>query len=354
VSVTSNLSEYFAYAKATFDQAFSKTEPVTRDYQIGAYRVRLDFAGEPLADLFLDALEHNRLAVDASMPTECDLEVFLWDSVSTGVSLLPPDWEAITYTERGNRRMFSNGEYVLIYDRRTSAFNLIDLIRGQAIYWVRDASWLPFYEIAAPLRYLFQGWLQIKGDFVMHSAAVGFPEGGALIVGPTGSGKSSTSLACINSMLGFAGDDYILVRAGPQPVAYSLYNSAKINADDLGRFPHLVDLVSNHDRLDIEKALVFLHKEYGEQLITQFPLRVLILPQVGDGPDTTLERISAIEAFKHLAPDSVFTMLGNARLIVSGVRELTSTLPCYRCTLGQDVNAMLEVIADVITEHTNS
>lgn len=349
MTAESDRSRYFQSAKQAYIQAATISgASQTKSYLIGGHSVQLCFANESLSTLFSKAMEHICHPGADHSP---DLKVYLWDTASTDVSLTPPDWNTMPFVERGNRRMYSDDDHVLIYDRRTSAFNMIDLQRSEAIYWVRDSSWLPYYEIAAPLRYLFQGWLQSKGSFLVHSGAVGFPHGGALIMGPTGSGKSTTSLSCLRSTLRFAGDDYILVCPAPQPTAFSLYNSAKVNVADLEYFHAESRYIANQDRLDIEKALIFLHEGYKEKLIASFPIRVLLLPRVGKGAATSYQRLDPTEAFKRIAPDSVFTMLGNARLILQGIRDLSQSLPSYEVNLGEDRQALVQCIAELIEHH---
>ena len=79
-----------------------------------------------------------------------------------------------------------------------------------------------------------------------------------LLAGRSGSGKSTTAMLAFDSDLLYAGDDFALVREGPEPRVFGLYSSAKLNRDGLERMPALWPHVSNPSRLEIEKALVYL------------------------------------------------------------------------------------------------
>ena len=75
----------------------------------------------------------------------------------------------------------------------------------RALYWVRRASDLPFWEIASPFRILFHWWAQSWGGQVAHAAAVGVNGRGVLLAGKSGSGKSTAALACLRQGMDFRG-----------------------------------------------------------------------------------------------------------------------------------------------------
>ena len=152
----------------------------------------------------------------------------------------------------------------------------------------------------------------------------------------------------VYSNLSFAGDDYIVVKSGSVPKAFSLYNSAKINVSDLDRYSLLQNDVSNPDRLNVEKALIFLNNNFEDHIINSFSLRAIVLPQVRDQINTTFEILTPTKAFKRIAPDTLFTMLGHSHLIFRGLRELTQHLPCYSLYLGTDSRQICEQITEIL------
>ena len=67
---------------------------------------------------------------------------------------------------------------------------------GSPIVMLEDASRLPPWERACPLRALLTWWAAPERLLMAHGAAVGSGEGALLLAGPGGSGKSTTALAC--------------------------------------------------------------------------------------------------------------------------------------------------------------
>src|SRR5436189_5670577 len=109
----------------------------------------------------------------------------------------------------------------------------------QAWYWLVDSDAVHYWDRSTPLRQLIHWWAETKGLQVVHAGAVGASDGGVLVTGPGGSGKSTTTLACIEDGLAFAGDDTVLVADDP-PWVHSLYGSGKLEVDHVGRFPGLM------------------------------------------------------------------------------------------------------------------
>src|SRR5919199_1815349 len=155
----------------------------------------------------------------------------------------------------------------------SDALRVLDSEAGLAWYWIADAGSLPSWERACPIRQILFWFLAPRGYLQVHGAAVGTPEGGALIVGPAGSGKSTTALACLGSDLLYAGDDYVAVALEPSPRVASPYNSGKIEKAHLrDRLPRLLP---HADRLDDEKAVVYAERHFPQQTTAGFPLPAL-------------------------------------------------------------------------------
>lgn len=339
------LERFFDEAQASFEKAVNRSaERVERHVQVAGRPMRLQFAAATLADAMMPALRH--LEVPAATPS---LTAFIWDLRSTEVVLDPPPWAALPYFERGNMRGFRDDRFVLVYDRRTRVFGAVDNLQGRAVQWMDDAACVPFSERAAPLRHVLQGWLQREGLFIAHASAVGRASGGVAVSGRTGSGKSTTAALCLGSDLGYLGDDNILISAGSEPCAYSLYGVAKLSRATLAWFPDLSAAVANPERLDVEKALIFLGDAYRPRMLREFPLRAILLPRVVDGRETRLRQVSGSTAFRTLAPDTLLTVLGNPALTARGLRRLVDALPCYELTLGHDLARIPGVIADLLS-----
>ena len=185
------------------------------------------------------ALEHLR----AEPGAQAKLEICLWDSVSTGTPFPAHPWTGEGAAsiardfEPGEGRIYYHDDRLRMYFFQEETALFLDTNSRRAIFWVPDAAGLSIHETAAPLRSLLQWWFGDENTQFVHGAGIGTAQGGVLLVGRGGSGKSTSTLACLGSGLQVAGDDYCLVTIQEQPVVHSLYCTAKIQPEYLSRLP---------------------------------------------------------------------------------------------------------------------
>jgi hypothetical protein len=120
----------------------------------------------------------------------------------------------LQFNSHGELPAFANHRITTAFRVAPHKLRVLDRARGLGFYWTEDVAAIPDYEHCAPLRKLLAWWMSSRGHQVVHAAAVGRDDGGVLIAGRGGSGKSTTALACLDSDLRFAGDDCCLLLAG--------------------------------------------------------------------------------------------------------------------------------------------
>lgn len=323
-------------------QAFQQAEQVAggqvdRYYTIGDHTIRLRFAGPALVPFVTPALAH--LAAGPDQPPA--LTVRIWDSASTHTQMPPPPWNEVDYDRGGEIWRFSNERFSALFQPDVSIMNMLDSEKNQAIYWICDCRDLRFYEKASPLRTLLYWWMGGHDRQMVHAAATGNSKGGVLIAGKGGSGKSSTSLVCLHSGLLYVGDNYVLLSQDPTPFAHSLYNSCTLHAPHMHqRFPWLVAKTSNREKLDAEKALLFLHEHYPESVATRVPIKAILLPEITHQSKTRLRRISPAQSLVSLAPSSMFILPAAGEEDFRYMASFVRRVPSYVLELGTDLTAI--------------
>ena len=125
-----------------------------------------------------------------------------------------------------------------------------------------------------------------------------------LLPGRGGSGKSSTSLACLLAGLDFLGDDYLAVALDPEPRIYCLYSTAKLERVNLTRYPELRRCRTAYEP-GFEKVVLFLEEGFGEQLRSSLPLDLVLKPRISGSSDTTLGPAEAIEIERALNAETL-------------------------------------------------
>jgi hypothetical protein len=226
--------------------------------------------------------------------------------------------------------------------------SVVDAKRRAALHYVPDASNVVWYQKATPLKDIVHAWTRRHDLHLIHAAAVGNHQGGVLIAGVAGAGKSTTSLACLRGGLAFAGDDYVLVDV-ERPFVHSLYSSAKLEWDNLDRHPGLFR--PGNSRAD-PKALAFLARDAPERVVRGLPVRAFLLPTITGRHETRVVPTSGARALLGLAPSTMLQMPGHGQGSLGAMARLVDGLPAFRLELGTDLSAIPDVVDTVITDVT--
>jgi hypothetical protein len=301
-------------------------EAVERSFAIGGEPLRVVTAGPALSPVLFPALAHLESAAWAPS----GLRVLAFDSASTGVAP-PPD----PLSRAGHGRRVTR-----VLQRGARLFTMLHRERRTAVVWTEDAAAVPANEVAAPLRMLLHLWLADHGWQVTHGAAVGSAAGGVLIGGASGSGKSTTALAAVEAGLDFAGDDYVLVRAGSGAEVCSLFASAKLLEDQLARFPDLADTVINRGRETGEKPVLLLGERFRGRLVPRMSLRAVVIPRVTGTGSPRLRAVAPGQALASLAPSTIFQLPFDHAGTLRRLGRLVGTVPSYELEAGPDLEAV--------------
>ncbi len=308
---------------------------VERWFRIGGYPLVLRFAGSHFGGALTDAFEH---LADPPQPVPA-LTVLLWDSATSGVDLPHGVGSLEDHLERGLPATRPRGTVLAAYQRPDAALSMLEPERDLAIYWVPDARRVPWNDRGGPLRGILNWWMGAHGRQFVHGAAIGTRTGGVLIVGKSGSGKSTTALTCVEAGMAYAGDDYALVELEP-PYVHSLHSSAKLHAHNFERVPHLASLASNAGRVGFEKAIFHLNQLYPAQMVRGFPLRAVLVPSVAERQEPSLSPLSPAAALAGLAPSTLLQLPGAQPEALRTMATLVKRVPCFRLDLGANLSAL--------------
>jgi len=348
---------YFEAVYTGFERAARRIGGVIeRYYTIGGLTMCLRFAGDSLISQLTPALAHLS-AEPTSTPA---LTICIWDSAATEtklpllvgslVDLLRHKWWDLLDIRREIKQY--HGQRI-----RTSFFlgpdilSVLDTQRHVGVYWIEDATRIPYWERGSPFLAILSWWMELRQRHYVHAGAIGTSTGGVLLVGKGGSGKSTTALACLQSDLLYASDDYCLITNEPMPYVYSLYNTAKLKGQqDFHRFPHLRGKISNADRLAEEKAVIFLHQHYPQKVTAGFPIQAVVVPHITRRAETCLQPTSPVHALKALAPSSIFQVPGSGQEKFQTLAQLVKRVPCFRLELGSDVAAIPAIISQFLAQ----
>ena len=289
------------------------------------------------------------------------LTIHAWDDASTGTKLpklvsrylhfvqmhcfdhLGPRNEMLDFHGKGLRAVMHLDPVII---------SLFDPVRSLALYWTPDVDRIPVWDWGTPLRVILSEWAKLHRLLLVHCGAVGTAEGGVIFAGKSGSGKSTSALACLGSgVLKYAGDDYSLLSASPQPYVQSLYCSAKLKgAADFQHFAHLLPMVANPDQVGEQKALIFLNNGFREKIIAGFPLSAILVPEISGKPESAVVSSSPISALKALAPSTLLQLPGVGQETMASLSALVRQVPAFRLLAGTQMRGISRCIENLLQE----
>ena len=337
--------QFFAAASQAFLRAGARAGVREHDLTIAGELVRLRFAGAALEPMLVPALEH--LSVPNDPVTVPALTVSFFDSESTGEPMPAPAWGPLDWGAKGQITGFNDDRFRTLYQPGVDILNMYDASRRAALYWVPARDVVPWWESSFPLRTILHWWAAPTPLQPLHAGAVGRCGRGALVAGDSGAGKSTTTLACLEAGMDYVGDDYVLVDVEVSRV-HSLYGTAKLEPHNLERFPALAPLVANGERLDVEKAMVFLHDHRPERLVAGLQLEAIVMPRVTGLRGSRLEPASPAAALRVIAPTTSYHLPGYGREVFTKVTALVRELPCYHLHAGTDLERVAATVASLV------
>jgi hypothetical protein len=333
------------------DMAAARVPTVAQRYRIAGACVAIHTTRDSDAQRLLAACAPLRTEADDAAPVELDL--YVWNGATDGVALPESDVLRRTNAPEDGLGGFSDAASNAFYQPDAGVLSILDIAGHRAHWWLDDIATAPYYERAAPFRHILQWWIASRGGALLHSAAIGCADAadrrGVLISGPSGSGKSSTALACLGEGFGFASDDYVLVGAEPSPTVHLAYSTAKVLRASLDRHRAYAGQFRNLANTD-EKPMMFVHEFAPHSVRTSFSPIALVTPRVAHAPRTHFVPISPATMLRALAPSSVllFPLAGGRAF--KRMARLCASLPCYRAELADDPRDVARAFGELLGE----
>jgi hypothetical protein len=340
---------FAADALAAFAEAARASGLIEEWFDIAGQCVRVRLAGPALEEYALPALAHHRLPTPGG---EADLSISVFDTRSTGVQMPRPVWPKTAYAPTCEIAGIDGDRFLAAFNVGTGTFDLLDTAKAQAIHWIADADEHPAFEASAPFRIILHWWMRGRGVQFLHGGAVGTQRGAVLLAGKGGTGKSTTALACLAGGMKYVSDDYVLVGRSPTPVVHNLYQTGKLNVEEVReRFPELEEAILGYtDPAGLDKVILLLADRYPQQVVNSLPLVAVVIPRVTGAAIPALHAASEDEALQAIVPSSVRQLVAVRRQDLDFTAELARRLPAYTLEFGPNMDRVPGVIRGLLAE----
>jgi hypothetical protein len=312
------------------------------NYLFAGHPVRVRIAGKRLAADVDRALHYVRAPDD--IPPALTIEV--WDDAEVGPLGLFSWPEDADY--HGLVSVTDDARFVL--NQRPSSVLLLDREKNRIVGSIRGRDALFQDERARPFHLLVSIWLADRDIPFIHAALVGQDDKGLLFAGKSGSGKTTSSIACYVGGLTYLSDDCVALEktAEGKFVGHSIY--ATCMHDDIKRFPTLASIAHGPNHSFEKKDSVYLLEHDADRFASRIDLAGIVIPKLCDRIDTTHRRAKTMEAMLALAPSSLWMLPNAANASLEKLDGLLTTVPAFWLELGRDVDQVAPAVKRLFSD----
>lgn len=347
------LPAFFEDAAREHAETVTSIDGREHDLRFADRLVRLRFAGDELADALIPPLR-PRLAARGTAGADLNpsaspcATIALWQEHDVPGHVLPIPWREGDLAARGLLRGPEGSDVVAVHELGYHAITLIDRRSRLLLHRVPHVAALPWWERAAPLRPALFWALSGPDRHLVHAGAVGDERGGVLLAGAGGSGKTTVALAALAGGMSYVADDYLLLHSAPEPVAWNLFSTAKLDAGHLARIPRFASAASiSPDPVADEKWVLDIADLLPDALVPSLPIRAIVVPRIHGGR-SALRPTTAGVALLALAPSTAFQMPYDDGAVVASLAAVARSVPAFLLEVGDDVGELPVAIDRVL------
>jgi hypothetical protein len=327
-------------------KAYPRQRLVKQEFRLENLDLLVWFSSDRLADLCRRSLFERKSAGDASARAE----IFAIDAEADGWEQ-PAKWsESASFTSRSFETVLASQNLRGFYHHEAPSWQFFDVDQATGVLTIPGPLSIPPWESGSPLR-VFLHWMYAAANMrLVHAATLGHDGFGALIAGPSGSGKSATALAGLLNGLESAGDDYVLVAQGPPVMAFPVFRVFKQDRQGLLRAgiparQFISTALNWHAKVEFDPVQLA-----SKGITDRIEIRAIFIAEIARALKTAIEPATSREAALSLAPSGVFQLPGDAaegfRFLASLVREL----PAFRLRLSEDAREIADTVGSFLSE----
>ena len=292
--------------------------PIQAQARCGPFGLRLGFASQDLAGMFLPAYIQRApgtIALDLRFITAADYDL----------SALVPE------AAEKPRLLIEDGIYSVWQPAIIPVLYAIDLTAKRGIAWLPKGEAPPWIR-SRPAISLVHALMHDTPWCAVHGAAVGSDAGFTLLAGEGHSGKTTAALACTKAGWLYAGDDFVAVNSETGRIE-PLFCSARLRPALVDTFQSFIGETTAVSDFNGEPRHELSLADLGNR-IGGGRLRATFIPRRrgAASPEFTPARQS--DAFRALLPTTAYELPGWPNEIASKVAQIAALAPVFFADTG--------------------
>ncbi|MGC4081471.1 MAG: hypothetical protein QM736_04980 [Vicinamibacterales bacterium] len=269
-----------------------------------------------------------RLTVEMSCDVHGDADAARAIAAQANVS-----FQFVTGVEETGDAQYATGDGSVVHV--DFAGGRVSFTLNEAVFDAPYSTWADL--VAAPLAATWRH----HGCFPLHAAAVSFDDGGAvLVVGASGSGKTTTALALAKAGALWRADDKVLLRRdGGRIAATSLYANTNLAPATIAAHDDLSFVMARPPLNDTNDKRACQLDELGQRVdLSPFTPSALVFPRQVDRTVSSLRRLDTMDVVVRLAAQSPTS---GERTVLRRQHEqivaLATSTPAWEVEAGRDI-----------------
>jgi hypothetical protein len=146
----------------------------------------------------------------------------------------------------------------------------------------------------------------------------------------------------------FVSDDYLALALDPEPRAYRLYSTAKLDPQSLILYPDLAARCRTVRQPAFDKVVLFLEDGYAEQLKESLPLKLSLNPSISGVPETALGEAQPLDIERSLACETLAQLPHAGAATVEFLNRVSREVPRSAIYLGTERARIATVIQQAL------
>ncbi|TYL91655.1 hypothetical protein FXB40_27390 [Bradyrhizobium rifense] len=298
--------------------ARTASEPIEAQARCGPFALRLSFASQDLARMFLPA--YVQRAGDS-----VDLDLRFITAADHDLSALVPE------ASEKPRLLIEDGIYSVWQPAIIPVLYAIDLVARRGIAWLPKGEAPPWIR-SRPAISLIHALMHETPWCAVHAAAIGSTAGFTLLAGEGHSGKTTAALACVKAGWRYAGDDFVAVNSATGAIE-PLFCSARLRPALVDAFGDLIGDTTPVSDFNGELRHELSLANLGER-IGGGKLRALFIPRRRGATSPEFTPAKQSDAFRALLPTTAYELPGWPNRIAEKVARIAGLAPVFFADTG--------------------
>ena len=274
-------------------------------------------------------------------------EPFRLTVIDDGVTGCRPslDWPAWWFEPFGIVRPELSGDIKLALDIHSQSLCAYDPRSREAVVWFHDIRKIFYWFAATPFRLQLSWFADAFDGEMIHAAGIEVGQSAALLVGPTGAGKSTLTLSAMREGSRILGDDFCLLDGVS---CHPIYRRTKFHDTTMDLFDHSIDEIGTEMNAGVpgEKRIVDTKDEF--LCPTGLPVAAVFVPRIGDR--ARVRSISESRAVRSTLGPTMMGLLGGSHGTLKRIVGLVRSVPTYEIEVGPNMAANARLLIDTVRE----